>query len=93
MRRNAIVSRYIATVTYTVRGQWKTGQELSAIAFSDGILLKPKKPFQETTLAEVAGCLHYQGKPKSLDEIENAIRLNTPDHGCQYRQTPRFRPQ
>ena len=54
--------------------QWEAGQELIAIVVGDGILLKPKKPFPETTLAQVAGCLKYRGKPKSLDELENAIR-------------------
>lgn len=53
--------------------QWESGQELVAIDVGDGILLKPKKPFPETTLDRVAGCLRYQGKPKSLDELENAI--------------------
>lgn len=40
----------------------------------DGILLKPKKPFAETTLAQGAGCLKYAGVPKSLEEIDAAIR-------------------
>jgi bifunctional DNA-binding transcriptional regulator/antitoxin component of YhaV-PrlF toxin-antitoxin module len=53
--------------------QWAAGQELIAIDVGDGILLKPKKPFQETTLNQVAGYLNYQGNPKSLDELENAI--------------------
>jgi bifunctional DNA-binding transcriptional regulator/antitoxin component of YhaV-PrlF toxin-antitoxin module len=53
---------------------WKAGQELIAVAVGDGILLKPKKPFPETTLEQVAGCLKYQGEPKSLDEMEDAIR-------------------
>jgi bifunctional DNA-binding transcriptional regulator/antitoxin component of YhaV-PrlF toxin-antitoxin module len=53
---------------------WEAGQELMAIDFGDGILLKPKKPFPETTLAQVAGCLKYRGKPKALDELEDAIR-------------------
>lgn len=53
---------------------WETGQELIAIDVGDGILLKPKKPFPETMLAQVAGCLKYGGKPKSLDELEDAIR-------------------
>lgn len=52
---------------------WETGQELIAIDVGDGILLKPKKPFPETTLAEVAGCLNYSGEPKSLDELEAAV--------------------
>jgi AbrB family looped-hinge helix DNA binding protein len=54
---------------------WEAGQELIAIDVGDGILLKPKKPFPETTLVQVAGCLKYRGKPKSLDELEDAIRL------------------
>lgn len=53
--------------------RWEAGQELIAIDVGDGILLKPKKPFLETTLTQVAGCLKYQGKPKSLDELEAAI--------------------
>ena len=54
---------------------WEAGQELIAIDVGDGILLKPNKPFEETTLAQVGGCLKYRGEPKSLDEIENGIRL------------------
>lgn len=54
--------------------RWEEGQELIAIDLGDGILLKPKKPFPETTLDTVAGCLKYQGIPKSLEDMENAIR-------------------
>ena len=53
---------------------WEIGQELIVIDMGDGILLKPKKPFAETTLDEVAGCLKYQGTPKSLEDMDNAIR-------------------
>ncbi|NJN12000.1 MAG: AbrB/MazE/SpoVT family DNA-binding domain-containing protein [Richelia sp. RM2_1_2] len=57
---------------------WETGQELIIIDTGDGVLLKPKQPFAETTLNEVAGCLKYQGTPKSLDDmdefkVDNAI--------------------
>ncbi|MBW4645507.1 MAG: AbrB/MazE/SpoVT family DNA-binding domain-containing protein [Goleter apudmare HA4340-LM2] len=52
---------------------WEVGQELIAIDMGDGILLKPKKPFLETTLTDVAGCLKYQGTPKSLEEMDDAI--------------------
>ncbi|MBW4534829.1 MAG: AbrB/MazE/SpoVT family DNA-binding domain-containing protein [Pleurocapsa minor HA4230-MV1] len=58
---------------------WEEGQELIAIDMGDGILLKPKKPFPETTLDEVAGCLKYQGTPKSLEDIEDAIRQGLED--------------
>ncbi|HEY9799825.1 MAG TPA: AbrB/MazE/SpoVT family DNA-binding domain-containing protein [Leptolyngbyaceae cyanobacterium] len=53
---------------------WESGQELIAINMGDGILLKPKKPFAETTLNDVAGCLKYQGKTKSLEDMNDAIR-------------------
>ena len=53
---------------------WEAGQELVAIDTGDGILLKLKNPFRETTLEDVAGCLNYLGEPKSLEEIEAAIR-------------------
>ncbi|MFE4105790.1 AbrB/MazE/SpoVT family DNA-binding domain-containing protein [Almyronema epifaneia] len=53
---------------------WQVGQEFIAIEMGDGILLKPKKPFQETSLAQVAGCLKYSGSAKSLDELDDAIR-------------------
>ena len=52
---------------------WKDGQELVIINLGDGILLKPKKPFQETTLDQVAGCLKYEGKAKTIAEMDEAI--------------------
>ncbi len=55
---------------------WQPGQELVAIDTEDGIFLKPKQPFPETSLTNVAGCLPYSGKSKTLDEIDEAIRLS-----------------
>ncbi len=52
---------------------WEPGQEFVAIDTEDGILLKPQKPFSETTLEEVAGCLTYDGPAKSLQDFEDAI--------------------
>ncbi|MGI2907896.1 AbrB/MazE/SpoVT family DNA-binding domain-containing protein [Tolypothrix sp. VBCCA 56010] len=53
---------------------WEVGQELIIIEMGDGILLKPKKSFPETTLDNVAGCLKYQGTPKTIEDMDNAIR-------------------
>lgn len=53
---------------------WLAGQELIVVNMGDGILLKPKKPFPETTLKQVAGYLKYRGTPKSLEDMERAIR-------------------
>lgn len=53
---------------------WEVGDELIVLSTGDGILLKSKKPFPETSLNDVAGCLKYHGAPKSLEEMEDAIR-------------------
>lgn len=63
------------TIPKILRDQfhWKDGQEFIIINFGDGILLKPKKIFPETKLADVAGCLKYQGKAKTIEEMDQAI--------------------
>ncbi len=53
---------------------WLAGQELIVINTGDGILLKPKQPFQETKLENVAGCLQYEGESKTLEELDDAVR-------------------
>ncbi|MCG8380601.1 MAG: AbrB/MazE/SpoVT family DNA-binding domain-containing protein [Gammaproteobacteria bacterium] len=52
---------------------WDTGLELQVIEFDGGILLKPKSAFVQTTIAEVAGCLHYTGPAKTDSDIESAM--------------------
>ncbi len=58
---------------FTDQYHWKDGQELVIINLGDGILLKPKKPFQQTTLDQVAGCLKYEGKAKTMAEMDDKI--------------------
>lgn len=53
---------------------WEPGQELQAINTDDGVLLTPASPFPETSLREVASCLPYTGRPKTLEEMEEAIK-------------------
>ncbi len=53
---------------------WEPGQKLMAIDAGDGLLLKSETHFQETALEEVASCLKYHGKAKSLDDMAEAIR-------------------
>ena len=53
---------------------WEPGQELQAINTDDGVLLTPASPFPETSLREVAACLPYTGRPKTLEEMEEAIK-------------------
>lgn len=53
--------------------RWETGQELVVIDTGDGVLLRPKTPFATSTLDDVASCLRYEGKPKTLNDMEEAI--------------------
>jgi AbrB family looped-hinge helix DNA binding protein len=52
---------------------WTAGQELVAIDVGDGVLLKPKSPFSEKHIDEVASSLKYSGTAKTLDELAAAI--------------------
>ena len=54
--------------------KWSTGTSFTVIETEEGILLKPQREFTTTTLEEVAGCLNYQGKKKTLEDMEDAIR-------------------
>lgn len=58
---------------------WETGQELVVIDVGDGILLKPKAPFAEKNINDVASCLKYTGKTRTLDDMERAISKGIED--------------
>jgi len=53
---------------------WEPGEKLLAIDTGDGVLLTPASQFPTTSLGEVASCLRYFGSPKTLEEMENAIK-------------------
>ena len=63
------------TIPQVLRDQyhWQDGQELIIINLGDGILLKHKKTFPETKLDAAAGCLNYQGKAKTIEEMKQAV--------------------
>ncbi len=52
---------------------WEAGQELVVIDVGDGILLKSRDVFQETQINDVASCLKFTGKARSLEDMELAI--------------------
>lgn len=60
--------------TFRAAHHWTSGLELVVIEMGDGILLKPKAPFEETCLDDVAGCLSYTGSAKTQDDIEAAMK-------------------
>ena len=52
---------------------WKPGTEFAVEPTSEGVLLRPLRPFAATRLKDVLGCANYRGKVKSLDDMEKAI--------------------
>lgn len=52
---------------------WAPGTEFSVEDVGDGVLLRPLKPFPPTELDDVFACLPFDGEPKTLDEMEDAI--------------------
>ena len=52
---------------------WKPGLEFVIESVGDGIKLKPIKPYKETRIGEVIGCVDYKGPGKSLKDMEAAI--------------------
>jgi AbrB family looped-hinge helix DNA binding protein len=63
-----------------VAHHWEVGQELVVVDVGDGILFKPKSPFEETNINEVAASLKFTGKTRSLDDMDEAIRKGVRDH-------------
>jgi len=53
---------------------WETGQELVVVDVGNGILLKPRVPFEETSIADVASCLKFKGKTRLIDDMNAAIQ-------------------
>jgi AbrB family looped-hinge helix DNA binding protein len=55
---------------------WEAGLELMVIDMGDGVLLKPKAPFQPTALAEVSGMLKSQVQSKTDEKVKEALKQN-----------------
>jgi AbrB family looped-hinge helix DNA binding protein len=53
--------------------QWESGTEFRITETAEGILLAPLSGRAETTLDEVAGCLHYAGPPVSVEDMHRGI--------------------
>ncbi len=63
----------ILPIELRVSRDWGPGTEFTVEETGDGILLRPKSPFPESTLDEVAGCLRYTGKARTLAQMDAAI--------------------
>lgn len=52
---------------------WRVGQELAVESTTEGVLLRPMKPFKPTRLEDVVGCADYRGRRLSLAEMDAAV--------------------
>jgi len=52
---------------------WRPGTKLVVEEVPEGVLLRHVKPFAPTTFDQVEGCLKYQGRPKTLKEMDEGI--------------------
>lgn len=52
---------------------WRPGQALAVVSTEEGVLLKPLKAFGPSKLDDVAGCLQYRGKAKTVEEMDAAV--------------------
>jgi AbrB family looped-hinge helix DNA binding protein len=62
--------------------KWEPGTQLTVEETAHGVLLRPAKPFPPTTLDELMAILEknkYQGKPKTLEEMDEAIAIGVKD--------------
>lgn len=54
---------------------WTAGQEFEIVESGSVLVLRPKKPFPETTLDEVVGCANYDGPRIPTEELSGAHAL------------------
>ena len=52
---------------------WRSGTQFAVEEVSEGVLLRPVRPFEAATFDEVFGCLKYSGRAKTLRQMEQAI--------------------
>lgn len=53
--------------------RWVEGTRFVVEEVPEGVLLRPLTSFSPTRLEDVFGCLHYEGRPKTLREMDEAI--------------------
>lgn len=53
---------------------WGEGTEFTVERVAEGVLLRPLRPVPPTRLEDVVGSAGYHGPPRSLADMEQAIR-------------------
>ena len=53
---------------------WGEGTEFTVERVAEGVLLRPLRPVPPTRLDDIVGSVGYHGRPRSLEQMEQAIR-------------------
>ena len=75
MEKTKISSKGQVVLPKSIRDlrHWHAGTELSVEPVRDGVLLRPIDAFPPAKFEDVAGCLKYKGRPKTIEEMDKAI--------------------
>lgn len=75
MKRTQLSTKGQVILPKSVRDakQCRPGTEFTAEVTKEGVLLRPVKPFPPTRIEDVAGMLKYTGKPKTIEEMDEAV--------------------
>ena len=57
------------------KNQWDPGQEFEVVQTEEGVLLRPRSPFPETTFEAVCGRTGYDGPPVPTDRLTGTEAL------------------
>jgi AbrB family looped-hinge helix DNA binding protein len=52
---------------------WQAGMTFEICEHEDGVLLRPRRPFPQTKLDEVAGCLTWSGPAITIEQMDKAV--------------------
>ncbi len=72
--------QFVLPKTIRDRHHWNTGTEFIVIDRGDAVLLKPVKPFPETSFEPPGTRSVYSGPPLSFDDMDQAVAIEAGRH-------------
>ena len=75
MARTRLSSKGQVIIPKAVRERhgWGAGTELEVEDRDEAVVLRAASPWPRTTLEQVVGCLHHEGPPLSVEEMDAAV--------------------
>jgi AbrB family looped-hinge helix DNA binding protein len=75
MARTRLSSKGQVIIPKDVRERhgWRPGAELEVEEHGDAVVLRAAQAFPRTTVAQVFGCLKYEGPPLTIQQMNAAV--------------------